>query len=189
MTEFLQPTPVIDCDAPSVISLAAELAGNAQDDQEVARRCFLWVREHVRHSSDHAIPVVTCAASQVLQHRAGFCFAKSHLLVALLRARRIPAALCYQRLALDHSGSAFCLHGLVAVYLERHGWYRADPRGDKPGIQTDFCPPVERLAYSPALPGERDLPGRYADALPRVVSVLQQYSSANEVASNLPDDN
>jgi hypothetical protein len=77
----------------------------------------------------------------------------------------------------------------VAVYLERHGWYRADPRGDKPGIQTDFCPPVERLAYSPALPGERDLPGRYADALPRVVSVLQQYSSANEVASNLPDDN
>src|SRR5438132_7925332 len=32
----------------------------------------------------------------------------------------------------------------IAVFLKRHGWYRIDPRGDKAGIQTDFCPPGER---------------------------------------------
>ncbi|MBI2949982.1 MAG: hypothetical protein HYY23_20300 [Verrucomicrobia bacterium] len=50
-----------------------------------------------------------------MEHRAGFCYAKSHLLAALLRARGIPAALCYQRLAFDAAGSAFCLHGCLPL--------------------------------------------------------------------------
>lgn len=122
MDKFLKPTTVIDCDAARVVSLAAEIAKGASDDEMVARRCFVWVRDCVRHSSDHHVAVVTCLASEVIEHRAGLCYAKSHLLAALLRARRIPAALCYQRLALDERGSAFCLHGLVAVFLQRFGW-------------------------------------------------------------------
>lgn len=187
MIEFLKPTPVIDSDEPTVVAAAAELAGDAADDEQVARHCFLWVRDQVRHSSDCGSPIVTCAASQVLRHRVGFCYAKSHLLVAFLRARRIPAALCYQRLLLDDTAKTHCLHGLVAVFLKRHGWYRIDPRGDKLGIQTDFCPPTEMLAFTPARPGEMDVPGRFADALPCVVSALQKWPTANEVARNLPD--
>lgn len=189
MDEFLRPTPVIDSTAPAIVAAATEIAGDSTHDEEIARRLFLWVRDCVRHSSDHPIPVVTCIASEVLRHRAGFCYAKSHLLSALLRARRIPASLCYQRLSLDSTGSAFCLHGLVAVHLRRHGWYRIDPRGDKPGVRTEFCPPVERLAFTPKLPGEVDLQGRFADALPCVVSALQQFATAGEVAANLPDWN
>jgi transglutaminase-like putative cysteine protease len=185
--EFLKPTPVIDNDDLTVIVAAAELAGDAADEEQIARRHFLWVRDQVQHSSDCGSPVVTCSASQVLRHRVGFCFAKSHLLVALLRARRIPAALCYQRLLLDDTAKTYCLHGLVAVFLKRHGWYRIDPRGDKPSIQTGFCPPVEKLAFSPARPGEMDIPGRFADALPCVVSALQKLPTADEVARNLPD--
>lgn len=187
MNEFLQPTAVIDSTAPTIVAAAAELAGDATDDEQVARRCFLWVRDSVRHSVDHRIPVVTCVASEVLKHRAGFCYAKSHLLVALLRARGIPAALCYQRLSLDSAGSAFCLHGLVAVHLRRHGWYRVDPRGDKTGIMSDFCPPKERLPFTPKLPGEVDVPGRFSDALPCVVSTLRRWLTADEVSMNLPD--
>lgn len=187
MTEFLQPTSAIDCDEPTIVAKALELAGGVIDDEQAARRCFRWVRDHVRHSLDGQIPVVTCAASQVLRHRAGFCYAKSHLLAALLRARGIPAALCYQRLSLDDAGSGYCLHGLVAVLLRRHGWYRADPRGDKPGIETSFCPPVERLAFTPVRPGEMDIEGRFSDALPCVVSALQRWSSADELALHLPD--
>jgi len=40
--------------------------------------------------------VVTCSASEVLREGTGICFAKSHLLAALLRAVGIPAGLCYQ---------------------------------------------------------------------------------------------
>lgn len=188
MDEFLQPTAVIESDAPSVVALALELAQGATDVEVVARRCFLWVRDQVRHSSDYSIPTVTCSASEVLEQRAGFCYAKSHLLAALLRANRIPAALCYQRLALDERGLAFCLHGLVAVFLHRHGWYRIDPRGDKAGIATDFCPPMERLAFIPRLPGERDIPTRFPDALPGVIRTLRTFRTAGEVALNLPDE-
>src|SRR5688500_14559806 len=119
MTEFLQPTAVIDCDHPKIVAKAAELAVGASDDEEIARRCFHWVRDAVRHTSDHELPVVTCVASEVLRYHAGFCYAKSHLLAALLRARGIPTALCYQRLALD-GGKTYCLHGMVAVFLKSH---------------------------------------------------------------------
>ena len=186
MKEFLQPTTTIDSDAPAIVAAAAAIAGDAADE-EVARRCFFWVRDNVRHSVDHQLPVVTCTASDVLKHRAGFCYAKSHLLAALLRARGIPAALCYQRLSLGDSGSAFFLHGLVAIHLRRHGWYRVDPRGEKPGITSDFCPPTERLPYAPSLPGEMDVPGRLADAMACVVSTLRQFPTASEVRANLPD--
>lgn len=187
MFEFLQPTPVIDSASATVVGKAAEIAGDADTDEEVARRCFLWVRDDVRHSSDHRISIVTCSASEVLEHRTGFCYAKSHLLVALLRARGIPAALCYQRLSLDSTATTFCLHGLVAVHLQRHGWYRVDPRGDKPGITTDFCPPVERLAFTSRLPGEMDIDGLFPDALPGVVSALRRWRTSEEVSMNLPD--
>ncbi len=187
LSEFLKPTPTIDCTDPTLVAAAAEIAGDAQGDEEVARHCFLWVRDTVRHSSDHAVSVVTCTASDVLRHRAGFCYAKSHLLAALLRARGIPAALCYQRLAFDESASTFFLHGLVAVHLQGHGWYRVDPRGDKPGISSDFTPPLERLPYTPKLKGERDIPERFADALACVVSTLHQWPTAEDVRAHLPD--
>jgi hypothetical protein len=131
--------------------------------------------------------VVTCAASDVLKHGAGFCYAKSHLLAALLRARGIPAALCYQRLAFDDAGTRFFLHGLVAIHLRHHGWYRVDPRGNKPGVSSEFCPPEERLPYSPETPGEMNLPERYADAMSCVVATLQRWPTANEVLMHLPD--
>lgn len=187
MNEFLQPTAIINCTAPTIAIAAAEIAGDAIDDEEIARRCFFWVRDRVRHSVDHRISLVTCTASDVLEHRVGFCYAKSHLLAALLRASGIPAALCYQRLSLDSAGSAFFLHGLVAVHLLRHGWYRVDPRGDKPGIISDFCPPDERLPFTPKLPGEMDIPERHSDAMSCVVSTLHQWPTAEDVRKNLPD--
>jgi transglutaminase-like putative cysteine protease len=187
VNEFLQPTPIIDSTNPAIVAAAAEIVGDATDDEEVARRCFVWVRDNVRHSVDHQLPVVTCTASDVLKHRAGFCYAKSHLLAALLRARGIPAALCYQRLAEDSAGSIFFLHGLVSVYLKRHGWYRVDPRGNKPGVTADFCPPIEKLPFTPTLQGEADIPDRYPDALSCVVSTLHKYPTAAEVRKNLPD--
>lgn len=186
MKEFLQPTTIIDSDHPAIVAAAAKLAGDRKDDEEIARRCFLWVRDKIAHTHDHQIPVVTCAASEVLQHRTGFCYAKSHLLAALLRSRGIPTALCYQRLALDDTGK-FCLHGFVAVFLQRYGWYRVDPRGDKPGIVTGFTPPIERLAFTPNLPGEIDFPGRFADPWPSVTEALRAWLTSRELAMNLPD--
>ncbi len=129
---------------------------------------------------------VTLKASDVLAHRTGFCFAKSHLLAALLRANGIPAGLCYQRILLADAG-VHCIHGLNAVYLPAHGWYRIDARGNKEGVDARFTPPVERLACSLAHDGEADLPGIFADPLPEVLGVLSLYDNYLDVSKNLPD--
>jgi transglutaminase-like putative cysteine protease len=131
--------------------------------------------------------VVTFRASEVLRERTGFCFAKSHLLVALLRANGLRAGLAYQRLALDDEAHAFCLHGLVAVDLPGYGWYRVDPRGNKPGVDAAFTPPRERLAFPSSRIGEVMFPKVYADPVTLVVRALELHRSAIVLAACLPD--
>src|SRR6478609_5420539 len=130
MDAFLQSTEIINGQQPDVLQLARSLADGASNQNEIARRCFEWVRDEIKHSSDYRLNPVTCTASEVLAARTGFCYAKSHLLTALLRANSIPAGLCYQRLTVDGPSGPYCLHGLTAVLLHDLGWYRIDPRGN-----------------------------------------------------------
>ncbi|MHB8282554.1 MAG: transglutaminase-like domain-containing protein [bacterium] len=122
-------------------------------------------------------------------HGTGYCYSKSHLLSALLRANGIPSCLCYQRLVLDIdiSSSCFSLHGLNAVYLKQYGWYRLDTRGNKPGVEAEFCPPVEKLAFPIIYAGEMDLNGIRAEPLPSVVQLLTKNKTIKQVYENLPD--
>ncbi len=117
----------------------------------------------------------------------GFCYAKSHLLAALLRANEIPAGLCYQRLTIENDSPPFCLHGLNAVFLEAYGWYRVDARGNKSRVDADFCPPIEKLAFPIVSEGEADFPGIYEEPLDVVVELLEGHDSYLEVDSNLSD--
>ena len=186
--EFLATSRVIDYDHPAVRRKAREIAGPSPlADEAVAERCFLFVRDGIRHSSDYGLDPVTLSASEVLLHGTGFCYAKSHLLCALLRANGIPAGLCYQRLAFDSIGQPFGLHGLNAVFLPDHGWYRIDARGNKPGVDARFEPPREHLAYDPRGSGEGDLPGIYAEPLPEVVEALTRCTTWREVLKCPPD--
>jgi transglutaminase-like putative cysteine protease len=130
---------------------------------------------------------VTCKASDVLLHRTGYCYAKSHLLAALLRANRIPAGLCYQRLTVGDVGPPFCLHGLNAVFLPEHGWYRIDARGNKPGVNAQFTPPLEWLAFAVRPPHEADFPEIFAEPLPVIVETLLPNRTWDQVAACLPD--
>ena len=187
MDEFLKSTDVIDWQHPDVVARARTLRGDLTSVEEIARRCFEWVRDEVSHSVDAGAAVVTCAASEVLREGTGFCYAKSHLLAALLRANGIPAGLCYQRLSLDGEGSPFCLHGFNAVFLPSVGWYRVDARGNRAGIDTQFMPPSERLAFAIRVSGEATLPDIWSDPLPVVVAALRAYTDACVLAENLPD--
>lgn len=184
---YLAADEIIDWTDEAVFAQAKALAAGSDDPLAVARACFLFVRDEIRHSVDFQCGPVTCAASEVLHHRTGFCYAKSHLLAALLRANRIPAALCYQRLRLDGPDTPFCLHGLNAVRLERFGWLRVDARGNKPGVDARFEPPEEHLAFALLHPGERDLPGRHAVPLPSVVAALRREPTWQGLLNTLPD--
>lgn len=185
--EFLASTDVVDWYHADVHRLAWLLAGGVSDPVEIARRCFGWVRDEVWHSVDHGDTHVTCSASEVLAHRTGFCYAKSHLLAALLRANGIPAGFCYQRLAVGDGGPPYCLHGLNAVWLPEIGWHRIDPRGNKLGVHARFAPPHEHLAFAATGPGEATFAEVWPAPLPVVLDALNRRASVADVCANLPD--
>lgn len=187
MQRFLTASTYINFDDEDVSSLARTLGAAATSEHDLVRRCFEFVRDEIRHSSDFAQNTVTCRASDVLRHRTGYCYAKSHLLAALLRANGVPAGLCYQRLSVGESGAPYCLHGLNAVYLRDVGWYRIDARGNKPGVDARFSPPTEALAFAIKDPQERDLPEIWAEPLPVVIDVLERYTTTDQVLAHLPD--
>ena len=187
MKTFLRSTEIIDWTHPAVSSKARGLALGTKDVQEIARRCFEWVRDNIQHSSDFKRNPVTCTASEVLSAGTGYCYAKSHLLAAFLRANGIPAEFCYQRLSINDTGAPYCLHGLNAVHLPQFDWYRIDPRGNKPGIDAQFSPPVEQLAFKSNFPEERIFPEILPDPLPLVVTALRSHSTWDGLYTNLPD--
>jgi transglutaminase-like putative cysteine protease len=187
IADYLEVNEIIDWHHPAVRAQAKVLAQEGDPVQEVARRCFEWVRDEIRHSVDFRLNPVTCTASDVLRHRTGFCYAKTHLLAALLRANGIPAGFGYQRLSIDGSGPPFCLHGFNALHLEGVGWYRVDARGNRPGIETRFTPPREVLAFEPRLEGERTWAEIYPTPLPVVVEALQRCQTYDELMAVLPD--
>lgn len=187
LQDFLVSTRIIDHCHTVIRKKARDLAASLTDDAAIAERCFLFVRDRIQHSGDFCLNPVTLCASEVLEHRTGFCYAKSHLLAALLRANDIPAGLCYQRLAYREYGRLFCIHGLNAVYLREYGWYRIDPRGNKTGIESRFSPPGEYLAYMPREAGEADLPGIFAEPVPEVIDLLTRCRDYEDVLRNLPD--
>jgi transglutaminase-like putative cysteine protease len=183
----LKSSEHIDWMHPQVLQQARHLASGAASEEDIVKRCFEFVRDAIKHSGDYRMNPVTCKASEVLLHGTGYCYAKSHLLAALLRANGIPAGLSYQRLSCGTEGPPYCLHGLNAVYLRAHGWYRIDARGNKPGVSAEFAPPVEKLAFPAASAGEVDLPGIWPDPRPEIIDLLTRCGTVEEVHANLPD--
>lgn len=198
---YLVHSVYIDWQHPALREKAHSLANGLTELADVAKACFEYVRDEIAHSADFKRDGTTCIASDVLVQGHGYCYAKSHLLAALLRANGIPAALCYQRLTISdfpEEGEAldYCLHGLNAVYLpdimkdsgfgEHVGWYRVDPRGNKAGVNAQFTPPTEQLAFTIKSKGEADLDGLYAEPLSEVVQVLEGYDTWQEVMDHLP---
>lgn len=187
MRKYLEASRYIDWGNAEVSSLATCLSAGISDDEGVVKVCFEWVRDRIKHSADFKLNPVTCKASDVLRYETGYCYAKSHLLAALLRANNIPAGLCYQRLSINDQGAPYSLHGLNAVFLKNYGWYRIDARGNKVGVNAQFSPPQEQLAFPISEPAEADFPEIWPEPLPMVIETLEKYSTYIEVYQNLPD--
>ena len=84
MQEYLQSSQYINWQHPDILKQAKLLAGGKTDDKSIAHACFNFVRDEIKHSKDYKLNPVTCKASDVLKYGTGYCYAKSHLLAALL---------------------------------------------------------------------------------------------------------
>lgn len=187
MKEYLAVTETINWQHPKILQVAKELSQNKNNTEDIAKACFEWVRDNIFHSSDYKKNPVTGTASEVLEHKTGYCYAKSHLLAALLRANSIPAGFCYQRLSVFDDGAPYSLHGFNAVYLPNYGWYRVDARGNKQGINAQFNPSKEQLAFSIKFPEEIDGKIIFSEPLPIIIEALRTYKEWDKLLQNLPD--
>jgi transglutaminase-like putative cysteine protease len=79
------------------------------------------------------------------------------------------------------------LHGFNAIYLAEVGWYRVDARGNKAGVNAQFTPPKEQLAFQVQFPEEADFSAILTDPLQTVVKALQSQSTWDGMLQNLPD--
>jgi ribosomal protein S18 acetylase RimI-like enzyme len=187
MKEFLEETKIIDFTNPDIQKLSHELWKNCTTDKEIAKKCFIYVRDNIHHSGDFKDEITTCKASDVLKYKTGWCYAKSHLLAALLRVNGIPTGFCYQRLSCsEYKKDIYCLHGLNAVYLKNYGWYKIDARGNKEGVNAQFSPPFEEVAFK-LEKNEFDLANIYSEPLDVVVESLTENKTYDEMINIFPD--
>ena len=186
---YLEDTELIDWQSPALVARATELTEACDDFAARVRALFEWVRDQIDHSVDSGAEVVTCRASEVLRERTGLCFAKSHLLVAMLRSRGIPAGFGYQRLRRDPPGEGHVLHGFAAVYLHEEARFAPlDPRGNRPGLETHCDLARPSLAFEPdPEAGEETDPRIFPRPHRGVVEVLTRAPDLRRALAALPD--
>ncbi len=184
--EYLEESEIINFSNPKIQALAKTLAQDCKDDEAIAKNCFLYVRDEIHHSGDFKDKITTLKASEVLEYKTGWCYAKSHLLAALLRINHIPTGFCYQRLSCgEYKDEVYCLHGLNAIFLKKYGWYRIDARGNKAGVDAQFNPTFENLAFE-LQDKEFDIANIYSKPLDVVVNALESYGTYDEMIRHFP---
>jgi transglutaminase-like putative cysteine protease len=100
--KYLQPSPYIESNDPQIRKLAEELAEAEQPPWQQTAALFDWVRANVRYEFAEQIkPAVTALAE-----RQGDCEELSSLVIALCRARKIPARAVWVP---GHCYPEFCL--------------------------------------------------------------------------------
>jgi transglutaminase-like putative cysteine protease len=189
MEEYLVSDAIVDWQTPAVREKALELTRSLADEVAKARCLYEWVRDAIPHSNDAGLDIVTCTASEVLRHATGICFAKSHLLAALLRAVNIPAGFCYQVLRLDPpEDNEPVLHGFNGIYLATlDRWIRVDARGNTNGINAQFSLDKEQLAFAmDPLADEFIYEAIFAAPVKSVVDRLQRYKTRSQLWLDLP---
>lgn len=165
--EHLQWSPLCDFHHPSILELKEKLLGNLSEPEKIANRVYDYLRENILYAFDFW-PV---KASETALKNTGMCFNKSNLMIALLRASKIPCL--YTLVWIRKEGFHFTsdpamlqkiqprtVHAYVEAYLGRKkGWRRyvdtsldtrlrrvLDQQGYEPfqNILTDL--PIERFA-------------------------------------------
>lgn len=180
-SKYLSFSHYINGDDLSIQIKATELKSCSENEIELVKNTYHFVRDEIKHSWDAQDKRVTVTATDVLKEKVGICWAKANLLTALLRANNIPTGICYQRLTLgDTPDSGYCIHALNAVYIKTiDKWIRLDARGNKVGVNAEFSLDREQLAFEIRTEyDEIDYKTVYAEPLKFTMDVLENSTDA-----------
>ena len=140
MSEYLQPTPLIDYPHPLIEDFVNKVIEGASSDTEKAVLLYYAIRDGWRYNPyQFSFEPNALQASRIIQKKDGHCLDKAVLLIACLRAAGIPARLCLAKvrnhIAVERLVEAFGTnelvpHGYVDVFLDGH-WVKATPAFNK----------------------------------------------------------
>ena len=186
---YLKRDDVINYDDENIKNLADSIYKEAANEVDYIKRAYEFVRDYIAHSADINEDILTCSASEVLETGHGICFAKAHLLAAILRYKSIPAGFCYQKLILDdETAPVLIYHGLNGVYVKEYDkWIRLDARGNKGGVNANFSLEEEQLAFPIRVEkGEEDRLIIYPDSDAEVLKKFKMNKTRTELWNDLP---
>lgn len=189
--EYLKREDIVDYENVNIIQLADSLWSNADGNVDYIKKAYEFVRDNISHSADINKDLLTCSASEVLAAGHGICFAKSHLLAALLRCKSIPTGFCYQKLILDDETAPILIyHGLNGVYIKEYKmWIRLDARGNKEGVNAQFSLEREQLAFPIRTEkGEEDGFVIYPDPDIKILEKFKNNKTRTELWDDLPTE-
>ena len=191
MDEYLKKDDVVNYENVNIIQLVDSLWSNADGNVDYIKKAYEFVRDNISHSADINEDLLTCSASEVLAAGHGICFAKSHLLAALLRCKSIPTGFCYQKLILDDETAPILIyHGLNGVYIKEYKmWIRLDARGNKEGVNAQFSLESEQLAFPiRAEKGEEDGVVIYPAPDIKILEKFKNNKTRTELWDDLPTE-
>ena len=191
LSAYLKEDEIIDFGNEAIVELADSLSQNVKNEIEYIKAAYDFVGAKIFHSADINEDIITCSASEVLEAGHGICFAKSHLLAALLRCKGIPAGFCYQKLILDdETAPVLIYHGLNGVYIKEYSkWIRLDARGNKEGVNAQFAIETEQLAFPVrSEKGEEDGFVIYPDPDTKILEKLKNNKTRTELWDDLPTE-
>ena len=110
LSAYLQPTPFVQADHPSIVALARKIVGDETDAYKAAVRIKDWVYKEIAKEPTVSIP----NALEVLHTRKGDCNEHTVLFNALARAAGIPAKTV---VGVVYLRGAFYYHAWSEVWL------------------------------------------------------------------------
>ena len=119
---FVKPEVYIESDDPVIVAKAAELTKGATTRWEAVTRIGDWVYKQITYTIAD-----TPSARLALEKRTGDCGPHSTLMVAMLRASRIPSRLVGGLVYTPTFGGSFGQHAWVEVHMGSAGWVPMDP--------------------------------------------------------------
>ncbi len=145
LAEFLEPTPMEQCDDPMIISKAKEIAGDLPDALEQVRAISRWVNTQL---DKRYTEIAGLSASETLREMAGDCSEHAVLFNALTRALGHPVRQCSGFVFLGEIGGR---HAWSQVLIDGR-WIHVDTVLDSVGADPRYI-----LFYEHRPGHERDL--------------------------------
>lgn len=116
LSKYLQPEPYIESNDPYIVNIAKQIKGNSQE--EIIQNIYEYAQKNMTYKVMQNI-----GAKKALQIKQGKCSEFSNVMVALCRAKKIPARIVMGNIARE----SMTQHNWVEVYFDKYGWVAFDP--------------------------------------------------------------